>query len=1088
MASRDTHKAIANLTDEGVFEDLAASVLRVAHPLIGSLVQTGLNADGRTHRSPLDGIGFVSGARPEHLVAVHHTITATTGLRRKWLSKTSHPIGDVPKTIEIVKEERERVADLTATLILTTNQEPAESLVRDARAIGRESGLEVEIWSASNLAHVLDTTADGQTIRRRIIGTLQDRLSSDLLAEIGWGTLEAALPPDDSCAWIDRTEVVAQARSSMTFLVGSSGSGKTVTCLQTLKRHLEDGGVGLVLDAAALRTATSLEDAIETTLKRFAPQLADGRTALEFGVAASPLLIVVEDINRSGDGTRLATRLAGWIGSKENPPDPRYRLLCPIWPQLLLGLDETVRPIIEKHSVELPAMSVSEATEVVRHRAITAGRAITTLQAREVAEALGCDPLLMALHEPGEEASPDRVIGAFIERALQRSAGATAPPSLRTALDRLTMLLLEHRDLDLDWTEIEGWDLEDRHLEALQILLSDRAIISFQGPTTSAQLAFRHDRVREHLLIRASMLLDAEGRLDDDLLADPAFAEVIGGALVNVGDAATLLDRARTLAPLALADAYRRVADRADLRAHDIVAQLDQWIRDGSAGQALPTLKWLMTEKFALADGPDVVRLATEVGPLDLGLALARLRNGDVEAGIYLCAKIDPGRRAVWAQRCIAHAQDRHGATLLEGVRRSLVDAASSMGVNSGALRLAGHMADPRLLPSIIEAWGKGIHCADNLGEYIWAATRCIGSDLTALDPFYDAWGALSEEKDEQHHASPRFSLGEYALKWAFVSQPPIAAMPYLVKAIAREDLGRHILHLLENIDDPIGLCAVAEAWAARQRDRDPEKMSFGAVWRHLRWERLRPDTESMSPASRTALAQLWLDDQSDDALALASFTLWEATHAAGDLAILDLGPDRPRLADSILRARLQRGDASAIPEQISRIRAAEHPDYWWQFGRSVWSHELTALLDETLSNDELRHDDEGNPWLKGEWIQSELIMRLDQVIAEPLLLRHWDHIRQGHSFIQAALYHATPATLELAAEAIGAAADPKRVLRFTMMHFNQLSGGRGGFTRQAQVLALEPYFKFLEPSEVEDVGEACNAAGWFELRRRILS
>lgn len=1086
MASRDTHIAIAKLTDEGVFEDLALSVLRAAHPLVGSVVQTGLNAEGRTHRSPVDAIGFVPGSEPDHMVSVHHTITGPRGLRRKWLSK-SDPIGDVPKTIAIIQEERKRAPDLAATLVLTTNREPSETLVRDVRALGRDNSLEVEIWSLSNLAHVLDTTADGQAIRRRLLGFSQDRLSRDLFAEIGRSTLNAALPRDDPSMWIDRTEVVDRAAGPLGFLIGSSGSGKTVACLQALSAHLEKGGVGLVLDAAALGSATSLDDAIDVTLRRYSPQLADGRSALEFGSSAAPVLIVVEDVNRSGDGPRLATLLASWILPDEKSSDPRYKVLCPIWPQLLVGLDEKTRSAVDARSVELQGLSVSEATEAVQRRAASTGRTMTPLQAREVAEALGCDPLLIALHEPGDEASAERVIGAFIERALQRCPGGVSAASLRGALDRSTIQLLSRRNLDPDWSEIEDWSVDARDLEALQLLLADRAVISLQGPSTSAQLAFRHDRIREHLLVRAAGLLHTDGRLTDDLLSDPAFAEVIGGALVEAEDAADLLVRARTLAPLALADAFRRVAGRRDLRLREIVAQLDLWIEDGSAEKALPSLQWLMTEKFTLADGPDVIRLVKALGPLDLGRALARLRNGDLEAGVYLCARIEPDRRAIWAHRCIAHAQARHSAALLVGLQRSLPDGTASIKSHSGRLRLAGHIGDPSLLPAILEAWEAGIHRTETLGDYVWAATRCVGSDLNVLDRFYDAWGALSDESDEPHRTSPRQSLASYELKGGFMSQPPVAAMPYLVRATGRNDLGRQVLYLLEHIDDPVGLSAVAEVWAAKQRDREPEKLSFGPPWRHLRWERLRPYTESMSEASRDALAKLWLDEASDDALALASFTLWEATHAPGDLALLDPGPSRAILTDHALRARLQRGDASAIPDQIARIRSAEHPDYWWQFGRSIWAPELTALLDEKLSSGALRYDKEGNPWLEEEWIHSELLMRLDTVIAEPLLIRHWDHIRQGHSFVQAALYHATPATLALAADAINEATDPKPVLRFTMMHFNQLTNGRGGFVRQAQVLALEPYLQFLEPSEVEDVGEACNAAGWFDLRRLVV-
>nr|WP_312448723.1 ATP-binding protein [Brevundimonas naejangsanensis] len=1086
MPSRDTHQAIAGLTDMGVFEDLALSVMRVAEPLVTAVVQTGVNPEGRTHRSPVDGIGFVPGAKPEHLVAVHHTITSARKLRTKWLSNSSDKPGDLPKTVEIVRRERERTPDLAATLFLTTSLEPSEDLVRDARAAGSSEDISVDFWPLSRLAHVLDTTADGQAIRRRIFGVPQDRLSADLFADIGARTLDSSRPTDDPAAWIDRTAVISPLRPGLTFLVGESGSGKTVACRQALEEHLRHGGLGLVLDAPAISAAVSLEDAIDIVLKRFEPTLANGRSALEFGAETAPLLIVVDDINGGGNGPALAMQLVNWAKLPAGASDPRYRVLCPLWPQALLGLDEKARTIIDDRSVELPPMSMAEATDAMLRRAAAAGKAMTHLQASEIAEALGRDPLLMAFHESGDESDPERIIANFVERSLQRLARLAPAPSLRAALDHLAKSLLTHRDLSPDWRRIASWETVKSHTAALQTLLEDRTVVGLHGPSTDARLTFRHDRVREHILIRAALSLQAEGQLTDDLLGDPAFAEVIGGALVDASAPADLLKRCGRLAPLALADAFSRTSGRVDLQSLDIVAELERWLK-AAPKPRLPALQWSMTEKLARADGPDVIRLAEALGPLDIGSAMARLRNGDLKAGIYLCARVDPARRAVWAQRCIAHAQERYGDALREGLALALTDDASTKQAHSGALRLAGHLGEPALLAPILKAWSKGLHRDETLGDYIWAASRCVADDLSVLNGFYDAWGALSDTSEKEHYGSPRYNLGEFTLKWAFASQPPARAMAYLIRALDREDLGRPILSILEYVDHPDALCAVAESWAARQRDREPEKMSFGAIWRHMRWGHREEHQESMSRLSRDALERVWRDPESDDALALASFALWEATAYPEDLRTLSTAPDRDILRDALLRARLERGDASAIPEQIERIRSTPHPDHWWQYGRFVWSPALTALLDETLSDGTLRHDKEGNPWLDAEWIHSELLMRIDVAIAEPILIRHWDHIQQGSHFVQAALFHATPKTIALAAQALATAPDPKRVLRFTMMHFNQLTGGRNGFHRQAQVLALEPYFPIMEPSEIEDVAEACNAAGWFDLRQRVV-
>jgi hypothetical protein len=85
MGAGTTEQALASIGDEGLFERLATAILRNASPLYESLAHTGVNAAGKTIKSPLDGICFVYGSDPRHLIAVHHTTTARDGLEGKWL-------------------------------------------------------------------------------------------------------------------------------------------------------------------------------------------------------------------------------------------------------------------------------------------------------------------------------------------------------------------------------------------------------------------------------------------------------------------------------------------------------------------------------------------------------------------------------------------------------------------------------------------------------------------------------------------------------------------------------------------------------------------------------------------------------------------------------------------------------------------------------------------------------------------------------------------------------------------------------------------------------------------------------------------
>src|SRR6266705_2616313 len=86
----ETALALSKITDAGLFENLAAAVLRKAEPgLYSNLTQPGVNAEGKTVKAPIDALSFVRRSNPPHMVAVHHTICAQVDLAKKWLHDPS---------------------------------------------------------------------------------------------------------------------------------------------------------------------------------------------------------------------------------------------------------------------------------------------------------------------------------------------------------------------------------------------------------------------------------------------------------------------------------------------------------------------------------------------------------------------------------------------------------------------------------------------------------------------------------------------------------------------------------------------------------------------------------------------------------------------------------------------------------------------------------------------------------------------------------------------------------------------------------------------------------------------------------------
>ena len=563
---RDTNQALSEMTDEGLFEQVAMAVLRIAEPLCATLSHPGVNADGKTRKAPLDGVGFVPGADPPHLVAVHHTTAAAKELENKWLhdpatvkprkpgGRPTAPPGDLVKTAKIVTEERVRTPRLRATLILTTNEEPDEALVRAVTAAGAAHRIEIDIWSRSRLAHVLDIYPAGQWIRRTLLGIEQEMLSAELLGQLSKASLDVFKPLDDPRAWVPRQldRVLSLARRPINFLVAESGLGKSVACHRALAEHIEGGGYGLVLSHEVIARTSTLDLAVTEALRQLHPALASGQSPLAFCSPDKLLMVVVEDINRSGQPQRLAEKIAGWgatFGDTQVQDAKPWRLFCPIWPGALALISDQTRKLMEPMLLVPAPMTPAEGTQAVIARSGLIGRTLSKVTAEAVSTALGHDPLLIALHDIDRAPDPHLVLAQFIEGALQRAQATSDALSaeFRVALLDLAGQMLQRRRVELSWNELASWPLTPETLRLVKRLSQGEELLRLSGGSTDLRLLFRHDRVRDWLLVEAGAAMDAENRLSDEIVGEPFFAEVLGAVIVRRGAPAALLDRARRL-------------------------------------------------------------------------------------------------------------------------------------------------------------------------------------------------------------------------------------------------------------------------------------------------------------------------------------------------------------------------------------------------------------------------------------------------------------------------------------------------------------------------------------------------------------
>lgn len=233
--------------DESDLETLVALYLRQQEPRLRGLIQTGINAEGKPIRCPVDGVLYVPGEQPR---LIHIAVTAyeMAGVRRKWLGGSQgqkYEPGDIKKAEDEFAKWEQKVPGATRKLYLATNR-PLENnteLYRDAVARCVTSGIEVEIVEASQLVAFLDYAPEGQYLRQEFLRIDAGRLSESLLRRIARRSLiqhqeTFGIASQERSVEITReaerqlANVLAGSHASLIGIRGASGAGKSTLARQ----------------------------------------------------------------------------------------------------------------------------------------------------------------------------------------------------------------------------------------------------------------------------------------------------------------------------------------------------------------------------------------------------------------------------------------------------------------------------------------------------------------------------------------------------------------------------------------------------------------------------------------------------------------------------------------------------------------------------------------------------------------------------------------------------------------------------------------------------------------------------------------
>lgn len=1103
----DTIKKLAEITDAAQFERIATSVLRAADPaLYGNLSHQGVNTDGKTVKAPLDNIGWVHVDGYAMCVAAAHTTASRDDLEGKWLhdpatvtprktgGKPTQAAGDLIKAIEVITKLRTQHPGLKATLALTCNREEPTDVRTKAEGIANRSSVVLDIWSVSRIAQHLDTTPEGQAIRRAYLDTPVNLLSREELLRVGVLSLNSRFSPTDPNALVSRHGVFDG--TSHMLLSGPSGMGKTTICFENLRNALAEGQPGIVLNDQTVRDATSIEDAIEIELSHYLPQLEPlaGTKALELCSELKPFVVVVEDINRAENTTILLNKLASWAlhGMSQNDGNPRrkWRMLCPVWPRFLAGLEKS-KEVNDAGMVHIIGLFLEDdAREAVKRRGEALGYPQNDLAAAEIARALGYDPLLVGLYDFASTADGKDVIAQYIHREFDRVALSSdlTFTDLEMAVNALMTEMLQRRRLTPTWREAQAWLGEGSNLHALRALVTKGGVLRLNKSGVQEVVEARHDRVLHSLLANFIATVMKED-LQVSYLSDPYLAEFVGtGASLARLDPTALQVLMRN-SPLVGFYAFKHAVQLSGEYAAIAARAIKDWVcQESTRTQTFSSRRWRGLQILAEIDSPAVLELTSKFPQDDLHQPLfeARFRNGDLNAALNWLTEYPFEVNFGGRQELVDHVHNKYGRGLVQAVEKVLEDPTSTGRARRGALYLAGYLADPILAKSVRTVWKLTDSEERDLEAFLWASARVCGDEaLITLEPVCDAWEALPEQDDSFIGESSRSSLAAHGLSWKFRDHVPHAALPYFVqRAKQSETLKWPITYMLRGIDDPVAVQHEVEYLAERSREAE----GTGGMIDHFLKDEWRRQTEDhgrkMSDESKQRLLDIAMNLENDPHLQVQAFSLWEVCVSAEGLDVARAIKAGDLLHDKAVWARARRSDLTVIPELLEKIK--ENPRFWWQAGRYIWASELTNALEESLrllgtTTSEEKHED------IGEWLFPELLLRLDLATAERLIVAVWPVVRTLPKFVQVALCLASPKLIGLANAAISEAAEPHKLFE----HFSFTAGlhisGRAGFTRLAQLEAVRPHLSLFAEADIVQLWEVCNRRNWRQFRKEHL-
>lgn len=1102
-----TAEKIERISDAGVFETLGIRVLREIDEDCRAIIHTGLNVAGKPIPDPVDGFGRVPGSGPSKYMSAAFTTTSIAELEQKWLSdgrpvsksrrgvkaksgkrKPKHSpkeLGDLVKAARNAADIRAVEPDAHFIVYLCTNRCPKTALLKKVYIAAAQLKLEVRFLDQTRARDFLDKP-EGQWLRREHLSIAVEQLSASLLKAASEASVaeyeKSLLMPGDRLVSTEQSKRVLSAlqnrSSSLYFLVGPSGIGKSVIGAFVQRDSIEGGRFALWIPGEVVDRSTSLSDALNSVLHSLYPTLAAdaGLQALKIAAGGTPLMLIVDDINRLPAPQNALIKLLRWARPHESARGtssllPPLQIVCPVWDSLWASF----RQIESQSWIEIQPLQAflrSESLEILRAGIVGSGKLHET-ELDGLASELKDDPILLTLFIDAfrrtPTATPSSIAGDVLNCWVRGIAGELSAKTNESATEYL--LALEHlaaqmvirRSLYPALADVRSWFSSNSHSVRLLLLLADAGhLCRITNRDNTPAFEFRHDRILGFFIANAlAGMLGNPGSIDSAVW-DPFFTFFLGEGIARRTLADATLDEVLAHNPNALIAALRYL-DAADGNYFGgVTERIRAWLAGRSSasphvwhyGISLlrdTTGSAVLTVTDGLKDGPVLLE--------------ARLRNGDVRAGAsVLASRFWPSSGAAWMEAIIAQAVMRHGSRMMLALQALLGSASLSDGLRSGALVLAGYIGSGQLITGVRKCWELSRSKKDLVLPALWAVLRCAETDAGEhLETIMPSLFEIEHDPTGQTYSRRQSVL--QSLGWSARHGFAKPALEHLVVLGKTEQYRGIVMGILSEIPDATAVRFVVRELAQWQNDaRQAGSISPFAIAYSDRWKDWRAQGR-ISDACAAALRKMWEDATEAEWVREYALRIWNI--AARDLGTLRSIARHDVLYKSALYDRMVLGDRSVIPDIVPELQAKP---WWLEQIHKIWSDELEAIVRQRL-DDHLSHPP-ATTWSNEDVHLAHVLRDIPVPVSEKLLVDYWEKLRARPLFVQAALYLSTDKTRALASTALQDA--DKELLKFIDGFFGFMSLGLSDRLSLQHLESLRPYLALMDHMAIGDLIDFC--------------